>query len=197
MISEKYIGKVFRDAAKVSHLTVQIGESPLLRQKSQEVPVTKINSPEIKKVISDLKKTLREYRRLTGKGRGVAAVQIGIPLRITVLYINKKQVVLINPEITGRSTRFLEYPEICMSSNPIVAKVVRPAWVEVSYLNESGKKRIWDEKDDLILNRVFQHEIDHLDGILNIDLIRPGNLIFDSDPDFFKNAGFKEKEMGR
>jgi peptide deformylase len=123
-------------------------------------------------------------------------VQIGIPLRIAVLYINRKQVVLINPEITARSTRFLEYPEICMSSNPVVAKITRPSWVEVSYLNELGRKRIWDEKDDLILNRVFQHEIDHLDGILNIDLARPGDLIFDADPDFFKNAVFEEKEMG-
>lgn len=197
MDPQKYIGKVFRDAAKVAHLTLQIGQSALLREKSEKVPISKIKSPGIRKVISDLKKTLREYRRLTGKGRGIAAVQIGIPLRIAVLYINKKQVILINPEITARSTRFLEYPEICMSANPIIAKVVRPSWVDVSYFDEAGKKRIWDGKDDLILNRVFQHEIDHLGGIVNIDLVKPGDLIFDTDPEFFNNAVFEEKEMGR
>ncbi len=184
-MNSKYKKKTFEDAALVSHLTYQIGESNLLRKKSQPVDVTKIDSPEIKKVISKLKKTLREYKRLTGKGKGIAAVQIGIPSNIAIFFIGKKIETIINPEIIEKSQRLIEYPEICMSANPIIAMLKRPAWIKVKYLNEAGEEKIWDNEKDFIINRVLQHEIDHTNGIINIDLVPSDKLILDSDPKLF------------
>lgn len=192
-----YKKSVFKTALKVAHLTYQIGESDLLREESEEVKTGEIKSKKIQAIISRLKKTLLKYKRLTGKGRGIAAVQIGIPLKIAVIFINNNLVTIINPEIVKKSKKLLAYPEICMSANPIIAKVARPAWVQVSYLDETGKAQIWNNEKDLIVNRVFQHELDHMEGIINIDLAKPGDLILDSNPDYFKKAKFTPyKETG-
>lgn len=192
-----YKKSVFKTALKVAHLTYQIGESDLLREESEEVKTGEIESKKIQTIISKLKKTLLKYKRLTGKGRGIAAVQIGIPLKIAVIFINNNLVTIINPEIVKKSKKLLAYPEICMSANPIIAKVARPAWVKVLYLDETGKAQIWNNEEDLIINRVFQHELDHMEGIINIDLVKPGELILDSDPDHFKKAKFTPyKETG-
>ena len=191
MIKSNFKKQVFEEAALVSHLTVQIGESNLLREKSQQVSISEIESKSIHQVISKLKKTLKEYRRLTGKGRGVAAVQIGIPLRIAVVFIYNKILTIINPKITKKSNNKYLYPEICMSANPIIAKVIRPEFIEFEYYDEKGAKQFWNDKDRL-LNRVFQHEIDHMEGIINIDLVDSKDLILLSDAEFFKNAEFKK-----
>lgn len=189
-----YKQSVFNTAAKVAHLTYQIGETDLLRKKSKEVKPREIKLKKIHTVIAKLKKTLLEYKRLTGKGRGIAAVQIGIPLKIAVIFIDETMVTIIDPKVIKKSGELLIYPEICMSANPIIAKVVRPEWVEVKYLDENGSPAIWNNRKDLIVNRVFQHEIDHMEGIINIDLVKPGGLILDSDQDYFKKAKFEKFE---
>lgn len=183
---------VFRNAAKVAHLTYQIGESDLLRKKSKEVNIGEIKSGKIQVIISKLKKTLLKYKKLTGKGKGITAVQIGIPLQIAVLYIKNQLVTIVNPKIIKKSGSILLYPEICMSANPIIARVLRPEWAIVEYFDESGNKKIWRSKKDLIANRVLQHEINHMEGIINIDLINSRDLILDSDPDYFKKAKFEK-----
>lgn len=183
---------VFNAAAKVAHLTYQIGETDLLRKKSEEVKFSEIKSKKIRRLIFKLKKTLLEYKRLTGKGRGIAGVQVGVPLKIAVIFIEDKLVALINPQIIEKSNTFFSYPEICMSANPLIAKVTRPSWVRVAYLDEFGDKKVWIDKNNKIINRVFQHEIDHLEGIINIDLVESKDLILDSSPDFFKTAKFEK-----
>lgn len=192
MKNSRFKKQVFEEAARISHLTYQIGELSLLREKSQDVEVSQIKSSPIKSIISRLKKTLREYRRLTGKGRGVAAIQIGIPLRVAIIFHREKIVTIINPKIIKKSKELLKYPEICMSANPIIAKVVRPSYIEFEYLDEKGILQIWNDHEDLLMNRVFQHEIDHMEGVINIDLVSSKDLILLSDPKFFKNAKFEE-----
>jgi peptide deformylase len=188
----KFKKQIFEEAAKIYNLTYQIGELPGLRKKSEPVNLSEIKSTQTKAVIRKLKKTLQDYRRLTGKGRGVAAIQIGIPLRIAVVYLEKKILTIINPVITKKSKIFLRYPEICMSANPIIAPVIRPEYIEFEYLDESGTKQIWNDHKDRLMNRVFQHEIDHLEGIINIDLVESKELILLSDSKFFKTAKFEE-----
>lgn len=187
--------EIFEEAALVSHLTYQIGELSSLREKSQSVNVSEIKSPKIKSVISKLKKTLREYRKLTGKGKGIAAVQIGISLRIAVIFQDKEIITIINPQIVRKSKQLLKYPEICMSANPIIARVVRPSYIEFEYLNENGEKKVWNDHEDQLMNRVFEHEIDHMEGIINIDLVPSKDLILLSDPKYFKNAKFELEEI--
>ncbi len=208
-----HLQDVFKNASKVSKLVYHIGELEDLRKPSKEVNRKLIKSKEIQKVINDLKNTLKKYRRLTGKGRGVAAIQIGIPLKIAVIFNSNdvsvassaldevtspayQFITIINPKIIRKSGESYLYPEICMSANPIIAPLKRPCWIEFEYLDENGNKQIWNKKDNTkegkILNRVFQHEIDHMEGIINIDKVPSNQLFFESDPAFYKKAKFEQ-----
>ena len=167
--------KVFGQIIETGKFIYQIGETETLRQKSIDVKVSEI------------------------KTSTFTAIQIGIQERFAVIYMPKvigRMLIIINPVITKRSTKLLKYPEVCMSANPIIANIVRPSWVEVEYYDEFGKKQYWNRKDstkeDKIYNRVFQHEIDHMEGIINIDKVPSKELILQSDPSFYKSASFIE-----
>jgi peptide deformylase len=190
---------VFHLAGTVGEFIYQIGELDALRKPSTEVPLQKITSEEYRLKINYLKECLQKYRETTGHGRGITAVQVGIPERFSVIYTPQKLFILINPVITKKSSKLLRYPEMCMSANPIIAPVVRPAWIECNYYDEQGILQQWTTKDDTpdgtMMNRVLQHEIDHMDGIINIDTVStPKELILESDPDFYDDAIFEEVE---
>ena len=227
-----YKKNVFQKIMVTADFVYQIGESEDLRKSSKEVPLKEITTPDFQKKIAYLKSCMLEYRKLTGMGRGITAVQVGIPQRFSVIYMplfsrhSGKQrflqnpdsgspkgtahfvaeqarmtafedmVIIINPVITRKSKDLLRYPEICMSANPIIAPVVRPSWIEFSYIDEQGKKQVWEIKDaskeGKLYNRVFQHEIDHMDGIINIDKVQSEELIFESDPTFYDTAKFEK-----
>ena len=105
------------------------------------------------------------------QGIGLAAPQINIAKRITVIDISfkkepKDKLVLINPEIIDKRGKQLE-EEGCLSLPEIRDKVPRAAWVKVRAQNENGE---WFEVEgEELLARALQHEIDHLNGILFID----------------------------
>lgn len=104
-------------------------------------------------------------------GIGLAAPQIGLSKRITVIDVNFKKdpadkLVLINPEIIKREGQQFE-EEGCLSLPDIRDKVKRAAKVKVRAQNVEGE---WFEVEgEELLSRAFQHEIDHLDGVLFID----------------------------
>lgn len=104
-------------------------------------------------------------------GIGLAAPQIGLSKRITVIDVNFKkdpadQLVLINPQIIEREGQQFE-EEGCLSLPDIRDKVKRSAKVKVRAQNADGE---WFEVEgEELLSRAFQHEIDHLDGVLFID----------------------------
>lgn len=106
-------------------------------------------------------------------GIGLAAPQIGLSKRITVIDVNFKKdpadkLVLINPEIIAREGQQFE-EEGCLSLPDIRDKVKRAAKVKVRAQNVDGE---WFEVEgEELLSRAFQHEIDHLDGVLFIDRI--------------------------
>jgi len=203
--------KVFTKDIKVSGFIYQIGESEILRKPCKEVPLDKVTSKETKAKIKYLKDCLIKYRKITGFGRGITAVQVGIPERFSVIYKgqtiknikNKKSVtyddveVIINPKVTAKSKKLLRYPESCMSLSPVIVPTIRPSWIEFDYFDEEGKLEHWVRKDrnqvDRMMNRVFQHEIDHMEGIINIDKIKsPKEVILWSNPDFYSSAKFEE-----
>ena len=137
--------------------------NPILREKSNQVE--EIND-EIKRIIIDLKETLA-----TTDGVGIAAPQVGILKRIVYVNFQEKEYVLINPKIVTREGKIKDY-EGCLSVceeeyKLIMAKVERAFLVEVEALNEQGEKI--SIIADGMLSRIFQHEIEHLDGILYID----------------------------
>ena len=122
-----------------------------------------------------LKRLVREMfeSMYAAQGIGLAAPQIGLSKRLTVIDIsfNKKpedKLVLINPEIVDQQGRQFE-EEGCLSLPDIREKVQRAALVKVRAQNEQGE---WFEvQGEELLARALQHEIDHLDGILFIDRI--------------------------
>lgn len=199
----KYKKEVFLRAAKVTNLIYQIGESDILRNPSREVPLKKIRSDEVQKKFRFLKNCLTLYTNATGYGRGIAAVQVGIPERFFVVYSTldkKKMEIIINPIITKQSEKLLKYSEMCMSAVPVIVPLSRPAWIEFEYYDDLGNLKHWNTKDDTklarMLNRVFQHEIDHVEGIINVDLVESvKDLILESDPEFYKNAKFVEVDQ--
>jgi len=105
------------------------------------------------------------------QGIGLAAPQIAISQRITVIDVSFKKnpedkIVLINPEIIEREGKQIE-EEGCLSLPEIREKVSRAEWVKVKAQDVTGK---WFELEgDELLARAIQHEIDHLEGVLFID----------------------------
>jgi peptide deformylase len=125
-------------------------------------PVTEFN-PELRKFVDDMFESM-----YAAKGIGLAAPQVGVSKRITVIDLSFKErpeekIVLINPEIVLREGKQYE-EEGCLSLPDIREKVSRAAKVRVRAQDVNGE---WFEMDgEELLARAFQHEIDHLDGIL-------------------------------
>ena len=108
-------------------------------------------------------------------GVGLAAPQIGESLRVCVVDLSVGQRVadlhvLINPILVGMYGMQL-HEEGCLSVPGIEASVVRPARVKVRALDREGRER--DIEAEGLLARALQHEIDHLNGILFVDRLRP------------------------
>lgn len=105
-----------------------------------------------------------------GDGIGLAAPQVGLAKSLFVCHVNGDQPrVFINPQVIGTSQELLPYEEGCLSIPGVYGDVVRPAFVSVQAINESGKPFKLDAEG--LLARVIQHEIDHLKGVLFIDHI--------------------------
>jgi peptide deformylase len=133
---------------------------PVLERKAE--PVTEFDD-ELKQLVDDMFESM-----YAAKGIGLAAPQIGVSKRLTVIDLSfqerpEDKIVLINPEIIVREGKQYE-EEGCLSLPDIREKVSRAAKVTVRAQNAKGE---WFEIDgEELLSRAFQHEIDHLDGIL-------------------------------
>lgn len=142
---------------------VRLYGDPILREKTK--PVKKVDGV-IKKIIADLKTTM-----ITQDGLGLAANQIGENVSIFVFNprgvgIEKDPVAVINPEIITAQGKE-EREEACLSLPGIVEVLLRPSKVIIQGISENGKKIKLSANG--LLARVYQHEIDHLNGILFID----------------------------
>ncbi len=139
---------------------------PILREVSK--PVEHIDSA-LQKLADDMLDTM-----YNAQGVGLAAIQIGIPLRMLVIDvsrddISKNPLVVINPEILWLSDERNTYKEGCLSIPEYYAEVERPKRLCVRYQDCQGKQTEI-ETDDLLAT-CLQHEIDHLNGYLFIDHI--------------------------
>ena len=107
-------------------------------------------------------------------GIGLAAPQVGVPLRIFVVDLSlghntKELIVMVNPQFVERDGMQLE-DEGCLSVPGFNATVVRPSRVVVKGLDRTGQEHQREGTD--LLARAFQHEMDHLDGMLFVDRLR-------------------------
>jgi len=126
-------------------------------------------TPEIDRLVDDMIETM-----YAAPGIGLAAPQVGVPLRIFVVDVSigrdpSALVVMINPEFVDRDGMQLE-EEGCLSVPGFNATVVRPSRVVVKGLDRMGQSV--EREGTGLLARAFQHEMDHLDGTLFVDKLR-------------------------
>jgi peptide deformylase len=156
----------------------------VLRENTKEIPIREIATPKIKKVLREMSLALRGQ----GDGVAIAAPQIGYPLSVFVVSgkifhkdfvkgmgefekIPKKEIpkdlIFINPKISKLSREKEWVPEGCLSVRWLYGKTFRSTKATVTAYNENGKK--FTRGASGLLAQIFQHETDHLKGILFID----------------------------
>ena len=145
---------------------------PVLRQISK--PVEAIDD-EIRTLIADMFETMYD-----APGIGLAAVQVGVPIRLLVMDLQeprdpddpdspvvREPRVFINPEILAASDHEVPYTEGCLSVPDQYAEVMRPDRIRARWMDEHG--RAHEQELDGLLAVCLQHEMDHLEGVLFID----------------------------
>lgn len=143
---------------------VRLLGDPILRAKC--APVKNTRSPAVRVVADDLQETLRDVRARSGVGRGLAAPQIGAPIRLVYLEIDAPWY-LVNPEIVDIGTSDFSVWDDCFSIPNLLVRVQRAFRIVVRYQDLAGKKH--EITADGELSELLQHEIDHLDGVLTVD----------------------------
>ncbi len=148
-------------------LTIRTFGDPVLRQKAHEVTdVTDVHG----RLSADMIETMRE-----APGVGLAGPQVGVLERIFTWEVDDEFGTIINPVISKRSRKMFSDEEGCLSLPGLVYPVERHLKVRVEGIDELGNTVKIDAEEHLA--RVFQHEIDHLDGILFIDRVEDKSTI--------------------
>ncbi|MGD9815555.1 MAG: peptide deformylase [Hyphomonadaceae bacterium] len=145
--------------------TILVAPDPRLKQKSAPVegPVTDAH----RALMDDMLETMYD-----APGIGLAAIQVGEPLRIIVMDLaregeDRQPRFFVNPEILWASEELFTYEEGCLSVPDIYDDVERPARVKLRYMNYKGETV--EEEAEGLYAVCIQHEMDHLEGVLFID----------------------------
>ena len=154
---------------------IRVVGDPVLRQKAHKV--TRFDT--LSELVQDMVETMH-----AGNGVGLAAPQVGVSERVIVVHVPEDEeqpgsgqlYALINPEVSRASDEVIEGLEGCLSVPGYVGEVARHASVTVKGQDLKGKKvRV---KAEGFLARAFQHEIDHLDGVLFIEKLTAPDRIW-------------------
>ena len=145
---------------------VTLPDEKILREVSKPVPMVDSG---VTRLWDDMLETMYH-----APGIGLAAIQIGVPLRLIVMDVakegeEKKPLFLANPEIVWASEALNDYEEGCLSIPEYYEMVTRPAEVKVRYIDRQGEPREIEASG--LMATCLQHEIDHLNGVLFIDHI--------------------------
>jgi peptide deformylase len=155
---------------------VEIGD-PVLRQRARELTREEISSPEIQALIDDLIETKRATH-----GAGIAANQVGEAVRVAIVEVEEENprypykppeplTVIVNPTIEPVGDETVEINEGCLSVPDLRGSLSRHLEVRVRYLDRDGHER--EEVKRGLTAGTYQHEVDHLDGILFVDRADP------------------------
>lgn len=144
---------------------------PILRARCERI--ANPGSPAARVVLDDLRDTLRDFRARTGFGRGIAAPQIGAPIRLVYAELEGQEpLVLINPEVLDIGYEDFAVWDDCFSLPNLMVRVLRAWHIRLKWQDTRGEwhERIFEGEAAELL----QHELDHLDGVLIVD--RPHGL---------------------
>lgn len=158
---------------------VEIGD-PVLRERSREIGPGEIAGAAVQALIDDLVETMR-----AAGGAGLAANQVGVPLRVAVAGVEGVNprypykpafplTIMVNPTIEPLGEETLLVNEGCLSVPGLRGDVERRLRVRVRYLDRAGAER--EELHEGLTAGTFQHEVDHLDGVLFVDRADPRSL---------------------
>lgn len=148
---------------------------PVLRQKTRLLRPEEIRSPETSRLVTDMVETMHEYA-----GVGLAAPQVHEPVRLAVIEIERlgkryrvdvtqPLLVVFNARVTVLDEALHGFWEGCLSVPGLRGYVERPRKIRVDYLDEKAEPQSLVAED--FVATVFQHELDHLDGVLYVDKI--------------------------
>jgi peptide deformylase len=154
---------------------VTVGD-PVLRERAREVDEAELRSPEVQQLIDDLIDTRR-----AANGAGLAANQVGETLRVAVVEVDPGNprypykppiplTVIVNPVIEPLDDEVVQINEGCLSVPDLRGDVPRHVNVRVRYLDREGEPH--DEVKRGLTAGTFQHEVDHLDGVLFLDRVQ-------------------------
>lgn len=148
--------------------------NPLLREPSREVTAQELASPEVQQLIDDLVDTMH-----AANGAGIAAPQVGELLRIATIEVTKNPrypykppiplTIVVNPVVEFLDDELVEINEGCLSVPNMRGNVMRHVNIRVRYLDRHGVPH--DEVKRGLTAGTFQHELDHLDGLLFLDRV--------------------------
>ena len=135
--------------------------NPQLYEKSEEIRFEEL--PMVEKWVNDLHEVMEDIRAKYNFGRAIAAPQLGNMKRLIYFNIDKP-IVFINPKILNYSEEMFEVWDDCMCFPNLFVKVMRHKSIEIEYLDEKWEKQTAIIENDL--SELFQHEFDHLEGVL-------------------------------
>ena len=176
---------------------VEVGD-PVLRQRAAEVSQEELHSAEVQLLID----ALIETRRAAG-GAGLAAPQVGVSKRIAVVEVDEATrrrypykppvplTVIVNPVIEPLSAQRLLINEGCLSVPRLRGDVERQASIRVDYFDRNGAPA--EVVVEGLTAGTFQHEVDHLDGVLFLDRADPRSLATWEEFERRGMAGFLER----
>jgi peptide deformylase len=144
-------------------LPILVNPNPILHQISEPVEPAEILHPKFQKLIDEMMETMKD------KGVGLAAPQVGVSKRMIIVQTKTGPEVFINPKIFSTSFLKTNSEEGCLSVPGVWGIVKRFRKVKIKALNRKGEKVML--KASGLESVIFQHEIDHLNGILFIDKI--------------------------
>ena len=152
-------------------LKIRTNPDPVLRRKAKKIASV---DDSIRKLIDDMIETMRE-----AYGVGLAANQVGVPLRIVVIQVPEQEaLVLVNPVIVETKGERMVI-EGCLSVPGYQAEVPRAESVRVQARDRNGK--LFRKRGTELLAQAMQHEIDHLNGVLYIDYLKDKSQLLKTD----------------
>ena len=146
--------------------TILLLGHPGLRQPSRAVQ--DFEAPALGRDGRRLIRALEQFRAEFGFGRAISAPQIGIQRRMIAMNLGRGPFLVVNPEITSRSTERFTLWDDCMSFPWLMVRLERHRTISLRYRDESGEPREWGSVEQAV-SELLQHEIDHLDGVLTTD----------------------------
>ena len=141
---------------------ILVADEPVLRERTKRVPSFDAG---LHRLLDDMLATMRD-----APGVGLAANQVGVPLQVAVIEVEGRITELVDPQIVRTSGEQVDW-EGCLSIPGYVAEVARAAKVTVKAKDRHGRE--FRVKGEGLFARALQHEIDHLNGRLYLDLLEP------------------------